>query len=72
MLETPALVLDSRRPVRLDGSEPLVLDPKDAAFVVSRMTKGIFIPDGYRRPLPERKLPDEPTFLVLAEPGGLP
>jgi hypothetical protein len=69
----PALVLDGRSPVPLSGRESVIDDPAAAAFVLSRTLKGIYVPgEPTPRSFAARVLPDEPAYLVLAVPGGLP
>ena len=71
LLAAPAYVFDSRRPIALTGHEPVLDDPAFAAAVLSCLSRGIYIPNDNPKPLPEAGIPDEESFLVLAQPGGL-
>ncbi len=69
-LRTPAFALDSRLPIPLEGDELVIDNPAVALALLHRVTRGIFVPDDPAREVPARLLPEEESYLVLAEPAA--
>ncbi len=69
-LARPARVLDSRDPIALTGREPVLDDPRLAAWLLASTSRGVYVPDGGAPDalaLALAELPPEPSWAVLCD-----
>lgn len=68
LLDRPAIVRDSRSPIKIPDDIPVVDDPSIGCWLIARTRAGVFLPQDGVRSATGLELGDEGAWAVLCEP----
>jgi len=67
-LKNPALIFDSHYPIIIDSDIPVIDNAEAVFWTLSRTVRGIFIPEQKGRMFPIKNIPEQESYLILAQP----